>query len=612
MPAWLSREQSARRRRTLRESRRLHGSEQAARLRTRALSPSEQGYGGQPPADVEREGSSLHDGSPERGETRYQLEEQVDWAPVTEAADGDDGAAASAPALDSHASTDTSQRQSRAEDDPDSQSGRAQASAQTEKQSSALEKRSKRRDNRSIVGRRELNEIVSLALPALGSVISDPLMSLVDTACVGQRSSAQLAALGPNTAIFNFVFQVFAFLGTGTTALIARNSLSAQGISSKERRQRQQEASVVLSNSLAIALTCGIFVTSVFLLFGPSILYSLGADDSVIQSALCYLKIRALASPAVMIMSASHGACLGQQDAWTTLRVSSITGVLNLVGDWYLILRRGWGVTGAAWATLASQYLGAFLFLRELERRGRGSRGIPLEFHGFPSLTALQPFLSVSGTLITRTTLQMVAYSFITYSAMGLGTLATATHQVALQVFWFLSYFPEPLSITAQSLIARDMTEEQRVQAVARLLLRVGIILGLVLGFIGLIIYRLTPWLFTNDPGIMNSLKPLCPQMFIAELLCAVTLVFDGVYIGSNNFSHLPTVGLVSTAVTIITLFLANRACLGLSGVWCGMSAFFCARLAMHMLHTWRNYKTSVFGEGPTKQQRPLPGDVVG
>ena len=51
-------------------------------------------------------------------------------------------------------------------------------------------------------------EILSVAVPGLGTVIADPFMSLVDTACVGQISATQLASLGPNTAIFNFVFQV--------------------------------------------------------------------------------------------------------------------------------------------------------------------------------------------------------------------------------------------------------------------------------------------------------------------------------------------------------------------------------------------------------------------
>lgn len=41
-----------------------------------------------------------------------------------------------------------------------------------------------------------------------GLTLADPLMSLIDTACVGQVSAVQLAALGPNTFIFNFVFQV--------------------------------------------------------------------------------------------------------------------------------------------------------------------------------------------------------------------------------------------------------------------------------------------------------------------------------------------------------------------------------------------------------------------
>lgn len=54
----------------------------------------------------------------------------------------------------------------------------------------------------------DLVDVASLAVPSLGAVLADPLISLVDTACVGQVSSLQLASLGPNTAIFNLIFQV--------------------------------------------------------------------------------------------------------------------------------------------------------------------------------------------------------------------------------------------------------------------------------------------------------------------------------------------------------------------------------------------------------------------
>lgn len=66
-----------------------------------------------------------------------------------------------------------------------------------------------------------LKSVINLALPAVGAVLSDPIMSLIDTGCVGQVGSIQLAALGPNTSIFNFVFQIFSFLGAATCNLIA-------------------------------------------------------------------------------------------------------------------------------------------------------------------------------------------------------------------------------------------------------------------------------------------------------------------------------------------------------------------------------------------------------
>jgi hypothetical protein len=55
--------------------------------------------------------------------------------------------------------------------------------------------------------RQALRQIFTFALPALGITLADPLMSLIDTATVGQVSAVQLAALGPNSIIFTFVFQ---------------------------------------------------------------------------------------------------------------------------------------------------------------------------------------------------------------------------------------------------------------------------------------------------------------------------------------------------------------------------------------------------------------------
>ena len=64
-------------------------------------------------------------------------------------------------------------------------------------------------------------QILRLAIPALGALAADPLVSLVDTAFVGRLGSSELGALGINAAVFAVAFALFIFLAYGTTPLVA-------------------------------------------------------------------------------------------------------------------------------------------------------------------------------------------------------------------------------------------------------------------------------------------------------------------------------------------------------------------------------------------------------
>lgn len=441
----------------------------------------------------------------------------------------------------------------------------------------------------------ELKEISALAVPALGSVIADPLMSLVDTGCVGQLSSLELAALGPNTAIFNFVFQVFAFLGIATTNLIASNTPNAPGISEEERRRRKHESGTLLSNALTIALISGIACCIIMETIPVTLLKIMGASPEMLGPALSYLRVRAIASPAVMVMCVSQGACLGQQDAWTPLKMFLAAGAVNLVGDVYLILFAGMGIAGAAWATMVAQYLGACFFLVVLHRRGQKD-GVPLRWRGFPTLASLQPFVGMSGALVSRTALQMTGYAMLTCKATVISTIACAAHQVTLQVFWFFSYFPEPLSITAQSLIARDSRSPTRVKRMAKMLVTLGITVGLCLGVLVSAAYLTLPRLFTSDPLVASAIKTLCPQAFCSLVLLAIVMVMDGISIGSGDFGHLPRTSLVASfgcwaALTVTTPGQT------LGNVWWAMVVFFALRFIQHILHIFLHWRSHPLGE---------------
>ena len=148
---------------------------------------------------------------------------------------------------------------------------------------------------------------MAIALPALGTVLADPLMSLVDTACVGQISAIQLAALGPNTAIFNMVFAIFGVMGAALANSMARQSLKAFGLTKDEKQRRREANETVLSHTLVSAVLLGVAVMAMLLTCGPTLLRWMGTSSHVMTAALQYLYVRALATPAVLFIAVSQG-----------------------------------------------------------------------------------------------------------------------------------------------------------------------------------------------------------------------------------------------------------------------------------------------------------------
>lgn len=67
------------------------------------------------------------------------------------------------------------------------------------------------------------------------------------------------------------------------------------------------------------------------------------------------MQIRALAWPAVLVSLVAQSASLGMMDSKTPLKVLVIGSMCNLVGDIALCSFLGYGIAGAAWATIASQ-----------------------------------------------------------------------------------------------------------------------------------------------------------------------------------------------------------------------------------------------------------------
>lgn len=426
-----------------------------------------------------------------------------------------------------------------------------------------------------------------LALPALGALAIDPLVSLVDTAFVGRLGAEALAALAVASAVFLAVFAVFNFLEYAVTPLVA-NDVGAG---------RLDAAGRTTTAALGFAVVAGVVAGAVLILVAPTLIGFFAVEGAVAAEAVTYLRIRLLAMPAMLALMVGHGSYRGYQDTRTPLIVTVGLNVVNLVLDPLLIFGLDMGVAGAALATAIAQWLGAVWFAVLIFGLHRKRLGISL---GRPERSAVLPLLWAGRSLIIRNAALIGALTITTAVAARVGTVQLAAHQIAVQVWVFLALVVDALAISGQAMVGKDLGSDDVLAARSvsdRLL-----VLGLGVGFavaIGLVIVG--PWIggwFTSDEEVKMALRDVYPFLVIMQPLNALVFVWDGIAIGASAFRFLAWSMVGAAVVTIVLLIPVIPLGLGLIAVWWAIVGLMLTRAAA--LWWWYGHGELVIAPGPS------------
>lgn len=414
--------------------------------------------------------------------------------------------------------------------------------------------------SRRVVDRR----IVALAVPALGALAAEPLISLVDTAYVSRLGVAELGALGVNGAIFGFAFVVFNFLAYATTPLVA------QALGRGDRAQAAQTVgrALWLAGSLGVLTLIGMIVGSRWLVG------LLQATPEVTGPALSYLRIKALAAPAVLLITAAQGAFRGFQDNRTPLKVVMAANVVNAVIDPLLIFGLDWGITGAALGSVISQWGAAGWFLILLIRQ-IGPVGVRI-----PRWHEIAGLATAGGVLTVRTLFLVTALALGTAAAADSGTSALAAHQVVRETWFLTAMLVDGLAIAAQAMIAEQVGMNNRAGAriVTRRLLFWGGVVGVgmtVLWVVG------APWLaaaFGPNPEVGSLIAGSARIAGAMAPVAAIVWVLDGVFLGRLRLRALVASTGVGALAGVLGFFLTERFGWGLPGVWWAIAALVAGR----------------------------------
>jgi Na+-driven multidrug efflux pump len=148
-----------------------------------------------------------------------------------------------------------------------------------------------------------------LAWPVVLEQTLFAVVGLTDTYAVGHLSAEALAAVGLSNQVINVMGAVFGAVATGSLAVVARQ------IGAKEKA----EANRTTQQSILSAMTIGLVLTFVALIFAPQLMLLLGASPEVAEVGAEYLRISALTFTLLPVLFVGNAILRGSGDTRTPM-----------------------------------------------------------------------------------------------------------------------------------------------------------------------------------------------------------------------------------------------------------------------------------------------------
>ncbi|PPG85015.1 MATE family efflux transporter [Rathayibacter sp. AY1H2] len=389
--------------------------------------------------------------------------------------------------------------------------------------------------------------ILRLAVPALGSLVAEPLFLLTDSALVGHLGAVPLAGLALGGTVLQTIVGLMVFLAYSTTPRVGR----ALG----EGDERRAVAAGIDGGWLALLLGAGIAVMGA--LTAPAVVALFGAEPAVAEAGVRYLAVSMAGIPAMLGVFALTGLLRGFQDTRTPLVIAAGGFALNAALNAVLIYPAGLGITGSALGTVIAQWAMLAAYAGVALRLARRV-GAPLR----PHLAGLASSAGSGGWMLLRTASLRAAILLAVATATSLGAEELGAFQVAMTLFSTVAFALDAVAIAAQAMLGRLLGagDAEQARAVTKRCVTWGIGAGVVLGALVTGLSGVLPYVFSSDPEVLRLLPAAIAVVGLTAPLGGYVFVLDGVLIGAGDGRYLALSGLANLAVFVPLALLAPAA----------------------------------------------------
>lgn len=419
-----------------------------------------------------------------------------------------------------------------------------------------------------------LKHINKLAIPALIAGVAEPILSITDTAIVGNISENATESLAAVGIVATFISMLIWVLGQTRSAI---SSIVSQYVGSnnldKIKNLPAQAIFIITSLSILIILGTYPFADSIFRLYN--------ASDLILNYSVEYYQIRVFGFPFTLFTIAIFGTFRGLQNTYYPMIIAIVGASVNIVLDIAFVYGiEGYipamNIKGAAYASVIAQMLMAIISAYYLLKK----TDIPLRF-SFPFNKEINRFVIMILNLFVRTLALNVTLYFASSFSTSYGKEYIAAYTIAINL-WFLGAFIIDGYASAGNILSGRLlggNEYGKLITLSNKLMKYGVVLGIIMAVIGAIFYNFIGHVFTQEEAVLNEFYNIFWIILAMQPICAIAFIFDGMFKGLGKMKVLRNVLLMATFLVFVPLlFLLDSLEYKLYGIFIAFTFWIIAR----------------------------------
>ncbi|KXO10002.1 MATE family efflux transporter [Marinobacter excellens] len=429
-------------------------------------------------------------------------------------------------------------------------------------------------------------QLYQMTWPMLFGVLSLMTFQLTDSAFVGQLGRDPLAALGFTVPMQQLVSGMYVGLGIATTAIISRTLGQGDNL----RAQRLGGLVVTIGASLALILCLSVW------LLQTGILNFLGAEDQLRPAIREYWVPWLMSAWLGALLYFGYAVCRANGDTKLPGYMMIATSLLNIALDPLYIFVFGWGLPGAAWATITAFGIGSLVVFPALVKR----QWLRFDLLQLQLAKAIKQLGGIMAPAMVSQLMPPLSAMLATSLVAGFGSAAVAAWGLGTRLEFFSIVVVLALTMSMPPMIGRMLGagELDNIRKLVRIAVRFVVVWQLVLGLVWLAASGLVSTLFSRDGDV---------QDILLSYLLRVPLSYSGLgvcmlMVSINNALGLPMRALL---ISTLRLFACYLPLLWLGAQVSGLTGLMSGALVGNLFAGLMAY--SLYRQGMTRLRQKYP-----